>query len=524
MQTQWTNQLLNATHANKLDLNELFFLNMATADNFEIIKHLSKQEQLIVSEYLKKFKPIGLNKNSDYKEESLFEILIAEKNISDSELSKRLGVKRIDMLKTNLFSKITEALIQDKFITNSDIFSKNDQNTYKLKKQILAIRILYRNLTRDKTNSILKLLEELIKNSIKHEAYEITVEALQLKKYTIGIRLGMSEFEKINRDVEHYKFAQIAVYSATDDYSKFILHNEFQKKYSEKEIDVQLSNTIKRIQHDFKITNSDQVNYFLQTLILAQIERKKEYKKAIKQCNDMIKFIKNSEVVYRKERIGFILDYVSQFKVFLGDYKGAAIEAKKAQQYYLENSFHSLVSMEQEFYAHFYNNNFEKAMNSINLMLDHAHADSGQFRKSKFIYYKVCVLFKLNQFQQAWNYLKNTLEIETDKARWNIALRILNIQIFIELNKINEASRSLEALRKHIERNKKVEMTTKRDELIVTALRIIEKDGFQFNTNRKELIEYVGKLEQNETELSWTHYTTELIPFHIWLNSIKKIN
>jgi ribosomal protein S8 len=175
---------------------------MATADNFEIIKHLSQQEQIIVNEYLKKFKPIGLNKKNEYKEELLFQILSKEKNVSDAELSKRLEVKRIDMLKSNLFTKIIEALTQDRFISNVELFSKNDQTVFKLKKQLLAIRILYRNLTRDKTNSILKLLDELIKNAIKNEVYEITIEALQLKKYTTGIRFGIKEFEKIDSEIE----------------------------------------------------------------------------------------------------------------------------------------------------------------------------------------------------------------------------------------------------------------------------------------------------------------------------------
>ena len=247
---------------------------MATADNFEIIKHLSQQEQIIVNEYLKKFKPIGLNKKNEYKEELLFQILSKEKNVSDAELSKRLEVKRIDMLKSNLFTKIIEALTQDRFISNVELFSKNDQTVFKLKKQLLAIRILYRNLTRDKTNSILKLLDELIKNAIKNEVYEITIEALQLKKYTTGIRFGIKEFEKIDSEIEFYKLTQTALYKATDEYSKLALHNEFQKKYSEKELDNQLSSAIKRTQSDFKNTKSNQI-YIKKALSTSKLHKLK---------------------------------------------------------------------------------------------------------------------------------------------------------------------------------------------------------------------------------------------------------
>ncbi len=114
-----------------------------------------------------------------------------------------------------------------------------------------------------------------------------------------------------------------------------------------------------------------------------------------------------------------------------------------------------------------------------------------------------------------------SLEIEKDKTRWNISLRILNIMLFIELNKINEASRALESLRKHTARQTKEEEIKPRDVLIVKLLRELEKEGFEFQAKNSKIANMLKELSEKDTPLSWEHYSAELIPFHKWLEGKK---
>jgi tetratricopeptide (TPR) repeat protein len=144
-------------------------------------------------------------------------------------------------------------------------------------------------------------------------------------------------------------------------------------------------------------------------------------------------------------------------------------------------------------------------------------ADTGGYRKSKFIYYQACVLFATKQFKEALQLLNKSLDIEKDKTGWNIALRTLNILVFIELNKINEAARALEALRKYMERLTKSDEVKQRDILIIKLLREIEKDGFRLNQKNMIASKLLKELSEKNKPTSWNYYTPELIPFHEWV-------
>jgi len=120
------------------------------------------------------------------------------------------------------------------------------------------------------------------------------------------------------------------------------------------------------------------------------------------------------------------------------------------------------------------------------------------------------------------DYLKISLEIEQDKTRWNISLRILSIMLFIELYKHNETEHALESLRKYMERATKNDEISPRDILIVKTLRELEKDNFEFRSKNTTITKMLNDLSAKDTPLSWEHYSSELIPFHKWLEAKKK--
>ncbi|MBN8697055.1 MAG: hypothetical protein J0L87_11035 [Bacteroidetes bacterium] len=492
----------------------------------DLVKFLSKDEQEIVLSYLNTIKPIGLNKKKNYKEKELFELFNKPEahSLTQQELRKKLKIDRIDMLKSNLFTKVVEAITFEKHINNQKIFSRNDSIIFSLKKEMLAIRILYRNITKNKSEPLFAWLENLIHKAIEHEVYDVVIEALLLKKYSISLRKGIKEFDKINSKIEHFRYCNTALYNATDDYTKLILNNEFQEHYSLEEIKTLLKSAIIRLEKDYKSTGSEQINYYLQILLLANYEKEKKYRNAIAQCKKIIALLKKNSIIFRQERVGFVLDHMSQFQVYISEYSKAAISALKAQSYYLENSFFTLVSKEQEFYAHFYDGNLIKANICTNILLNHPLADTGEFRKAKFIYYKACILFEEKEYATAWKILKNNLEIEKDKNRWNISLRILCIQLFIELKKLDEATRGIEALRKHISRQSKNNTIRERDHIILNCLKELEKNGYNFNAKNFRLKILLKELTGERKKNHWEHYSHELVKFHTWLESklIKK--
>ncbi|MGQ0827537.1 MAG: hypothetical protein ACT4ON_03975 [Bacteroidota bacterium] len=491
---------------------------MANTHINQFIQNLSENEIKLVEEHLQKLKPLFNNESDEeIKYLTVFKLLTTNKNkiFTDDEILKHVPSGRIAALKTNLYQKVLEAFSFDKHISNTGIFNEYDSISFILKKRLLIFKILLRSSNQGKTEALHELLNEIINTAKEYEIYEVLTEALASKKYFKGIRVGIKEFDKINEEIDLYNHCTRAMYNAADCYYRLILNNDFIKSFSKKELDNYFSSTIKQMEFDYKKTKSQQVNYYLHIMYFAKCEREKKYSEAIEYCNKIITMLKKSKVIYRKERMGFILDNICQLKIYTGDYDSAAADAKKAQEYYIKNSFEYIMSKEQELHAYLYINE-TKALVCIGELLEHSLIDTGEFRKSKYVYYKACVLFISKDYKGTLDLLKTSLEIEKDKTRWNISLRILNIMVFIELNKINEASSYLEALSKHIQRSIKEEEIKPRDILIVQLLRKLEKEGFNYDPKNAKVANMLKELSEKDTPLSWEHYSTELVPFHKW--------
>lgn len=494
---------------------------MANNHIISFIQSLSVTETKIVDDYLQKSQPLISDEAKIVtKEYEFFKFIISNKSISisDEDIHNAFEIKDLSNLKINLYNKVLEAFTFDKYISNP-LFNDNSKLIFKLKKKILVLRILLHNPNQNRSDAIEDLFNEIINDAKKNELFDVLIEALTAKKYFISIRLGLDEFNKIGKEIDFYDSTNKALYHATDCYYKLIMNSDFVKSLSKKELEKYLTTSIKQIKSDFNKTESQQINYYLHILQFAYFEHLQDFKKAIEVCNKLVGILKNNKIIYREERMGLAYINLSHYKTFLGNYKEAKSSVTAAQEYYPENSFNYLKSIEQEFYINFYCKEYDKALICVNKLLNHSLADTGEFRKSKFTYYEACILFATRKYKEALGLLNKSLEIEKDKARWNVALRILNIQIFIDLNKLNEASNSLESLRKYLERTSKSDEVKERDVLIVKLLREIEKEGFTLQKDNASTSKILKELSIKDKPTSWEHFSPELIPFHEWLGS-----
>lgn len=492
---------------------------MANLHIISFIKGLSPLEIRLIEEHLNKTQALFEEGDYEAMEVKLFKYIIAHKHetITDEAITLHTGTKRVTDLKTNLFAKVLEAITQDKYISNTELFNQNDIVSFILRKKLLVCKVSIRISNSDKTETIQLLLDEIIDEAKEFELFEILVEALNTKKFFIGNRKGLAEFDKLNNEIEFAADCNWALTHANDFYFKLILNNDFVKALTKNEVDDLIVSAIKQMEDDYKRTKSEQINYYLHIMRFAYAERQKDYDAAIEFCNKLVAILKKHKAIRRNERMGFVHDNLSFFKTFQGKYADAVKDVKHAQKYYIENSLNHAVSKEHEFSLHFYNQDYEAANKCLNALLSHSQIDTGEFRRSKYTYYRACVYFAEKNFREALLLLNESLEIEKDKSRWNISLRILNIMIFIELNKIDEASTSLEALRKYMERTGKTDEVRPRDVLIVKLLRELEKNNFEPQTDNKAASKMLQQLSEKDSDTSWEYFSSELLPFHEWL-------
>lgn len=499
---------------------------MAAIHIVKFIQSLNEKEVQVIDDYIQSIYLLSGSNTEESKQIKLFRYITSNKDklLTDSELSKHVLTANLASLKYLLSEKIYDALLLSKHIENKAVFNQREQIVFGLKKKILLIKALFRTLNQGRIETVNFLVMETIKVSKEDQVYDILIEALILQKHIKGVRLGFEEFKKINTEIAFYENCFRCVQEACDAYYRLILNHEFINSLTKKELDDHLKSSIKKMENDYKATKSQEVDYFMHIFKIALFENEKNFLQAIFYCKKLLSLLKNSKVLYSKDREGFAIGNLSIFNVYTGNFKAAATHAKNAQQLHINNSFNYLTLKEQEFYANFYAGNYKEATKCVSELLEHSLADTGGYKKSKFIYFEACILFATKQFKEALQLLNKSLEIEKDKTGWNIALRTLNILVFIELNKINEASRSLEALRKYIERLTKSDEVKQRDVLIIKLLREIEKDGFRFDPKNANATKMLKELSEKDKPVSWNYYTPELIPFHEWVKgtAVKK--
>lgn len=493
---------------------------MAAVHIVKFIQSLNEKEIQVIDDHIQSIYLLsGSNSTEESKQLKLFRFVSGNKNrtLTDAELIKHVSTSNLASLKYLLSEKIYDALLLNKHIQNKSIFSPREQIVFTLKKKILLIKSLSRTLNQGRIETVNFLLSETIKTSKENEVFDVLTETLIIQKHLIGLRAGISEYEKINKQIIFYDKCYKCVQNANDAFYTLILNQEFINSLSKKSLEQHIKNSIKQLEIDYKETKAQEVNYYMHILKIALYENEKDFKQALEYCKKLLAMVKNSTALYSKDRIGFAMGNLSLLNVFLNRFKEAATHAKNAQQFHIINSLNYLTLKEQEFYALWYAGNYKPANKCIEEMLEHSMSDTGGYRKSKFIYYQACVFFTAKQFKEALQLLNKSLEIEKDKTGWNIALRTLNILVFIELDKINEASRALEALRKYMERLTKSDEVKQRDILIIKLLREIEKDGFRFNPKNANAAKMLKELSEKNKPTSWNYYTPELIPFHEWV-------
>jgi hypothetical protein len=112
-------------------------------------------------------------------------------------------------------------------------------------------------------------------------------------------------------------------------------------------------------------------------------------------------------------------------------------------------------------------------------------------------------------------FLENLQPIEYKAINQYIRSNIFNaresktLEVFEQLSKEKSVS--------YLERNKKDEKIRLRDKLILSTLRELKKNFFEYNPQNKTLAKLVQRLTAKKTSASWEHFTPELIPFHEWL-------
>jgi tetratricopeptide (TPR) repeat protein len=483
-----------------------------------LIQNLHPSEVEIVRTSLKSYYS---KEESDFKTLKLFDYLLSSRKAVPDANACSLHVygkpkdNTIDKLASRLKSKVLDALTLDVNIERRGVTDELDASVVKVKKKMMQFLFLYRS--RGHQGLTHQLLDDIIAYSKKYEIYEAIVESLRFKKYFKGFAKGLDDFNKLNEDISFYQHCANAVDKANDYYYSLIIRSDFHGNIDKRERQKQLEESISELTREYKYTGSSALGYYLKLLELAYLHDMEDMYRAREVCRELLEIIKKSKAVYRKQRIGFAYGNMAQCDLFLGDYESAIRNVRALLDYTPGKGVNYAVGKELEFNALFYGNQLEDASKVLEALLSVTASQQGDFRVAKFRFYYANVLFKQGNFKGALRELLQNAELSKDKIGWEIAIRVLTIMTYIELDGLDEAEKQVDSLRKHMDRHEKKTDIRVRDQLILKQLQRLQKRGFTFGKPGSEDVKTLQLLSSTEKKYKWEPLTPELIPFHSWL-------
>jgi len=202
-----------------------------------------------------------------------------------------------------------------------------------------------------------------------------------------------------------------------------------------------------------------------------------------------------------------------------GELEKALIYSKKAMVYFEESSYNCFVAEEIKFRAEFFGGSYHEANKT--LTASKCTPAEGRFPLilCKHQYYKACLLFKEGKYKQSIKILGGLKLLEKDKRGWNIAIRVLLVLNFLELQEVDVCAAQISSFRKYIERLMKTGDILPRYIYINKLLVRLWKNSLDFKRTYNEESKLIEKLNSEEVGYRWSEKSPELVVFHEWFSS-----
>lgn len=484
----------------------------------QLIQKMSKEERRVARNFLTAFSIRGTD--APNQAVKLLDLLVRE-NPHEPPLDDRAieilvygknSGTAFPRLILRLRDKLAESLTLSVNLERPNAYSERGKALHEIRKCLSQAQILQ---SRGAWDLALTYIEYCITLGEKYEHYEELASSIRVKLDMIAAESGKEALAK-----ESHRFARAlrciqATKRALELYHTLGSHIEFSSGPTSLE---SLKNNIDSLQIEFESTGSVTVAFYLNYLEVHLSQELGLFKNASSILKRQIELITHPALNSPTRLVGAYLN-LAWNEVYTRKFGSALKFSALAKSLSHNQHYHVFRCLDIDYHCHFYQGNFDLALNTINSILKLDRSTNAEFRIGKREYQKACVLFMLGRHEEVHKLLSNINPIETDIEGWNIALRMLYIMNDIELKESEYAATRIENLRKILDKLKKHEKQNPRDVLKFEILRTLVNTRFDFVETRKRQGEELKKLSATQGETRWKIVSPELIIFEQWFES-----
>lgn len=478
-----------------------------------LIGCLSPEEQSTFRSFLTSFDSRGEKFNS--KSVKLLDLLCSRNDLSDHEVEFFVYGKRSTTAFSRLLirfrDKLVESLLFEINIRREGAYSEQFRYLFEVRRKISSGQIL---VGRGLYDIALFLYDTAVETCIRYEFYEELLQVLRLKMQLAALTEGAAAYLKIIREYQKYEKCCSAAFAAFCDYNLLVGETGFKGRQDDHSRF--LLHSISRMRHDYEVTGSANVAFYLYYLEAQHFQELHFYRHARKSLLRLAALVEKTPAVYAAYRLGNVLTNLADNDIYLHQFERAVETCSRARPLLQAGSFNDFQCLETEFYGLFYCGQYEAAKSILEELLTADNEKNASFRAGRRRYLMACTLFLMGEFREAHELLSEQNEIERDREGWNVGVRILSIINDIERSLHDNAGKKIENARKHLRKLEQQEKLRRREQLIYEVLRELDNSSYDFKSVYQALSGHFAELRSQDSDTRWLVHSPEMIIFHEW--------
>lgn len=448
-----------------------------------------------------------LNSNNDYTESEIQQKLYGKTNIEPRTFTKLIERFREKMYESNYL---------DVNLYREDVNSPYFMGLMEAKKLIgLSYNVAARGVS---NKEMIRILKRGVSLSEKFELYDEWICFVNLKfllnaslfpdNDPAGLLIEMKNLQQRKNTLNE---AQYFVYK---------LIRTFQDQSSiRKDIRDDLFDAIEKLEHENKSLFSWNVYYNIALLKLQLIHTDEKYDDAEVLLHELITNLQSQPSLKQFTRIAEAYTNLAATQMNNFKFTDAVNSNEEALRFPGLRPSDKNYYKESLAFLNIYLGHYAKSNKALKEIIAEDLIGNTEEELSRRKYLLAATLFLQGEYKKSNFQLQDTKEIENEKEGWNIGIRLLQIFLTLETEKVDLADQRIESLRKHIERTSKMKSVRKRDVVIFRILRHLAMNGFDFKETWLDKKKDFLLLQSDKPDYKWIPRSHELIVFHQWFES-----
>jgi hypothetical protein len=424
-----------------------------------------------------------------------------------------------------LFVRFSQRLIEslsfdDNLEENNSIYSPSVLAVIRVRKLLVDIQCLIsRGSGQDK-----KELKILAKNAIRicvdYELFDelIILQKIYYEEFAYQDFSSYLEGKTLLLDLSNLNQKSSLILKSKVHVFELIYDHQFK---SRQQIDQKLvlSKAIVELEDDLKFNEISLIRYNLYLLKTQLAHYNYDFKLAVVILTELANFLINSKAVFAKFRLLNCYMNLSYTQLFLFKFNEALYTNNLAYPLLDEQriDFRNFYA-ENEIFIHIYLQNYKQAEEIALRILNSGYSISS-INNYRCNYLLAVTYFLSKRYKESFRLLQDTKEIENDKEGWNLGVRMLQIYLTLDTDKVDLADQRIASLRKHIDRTSKLKTVRKRDIVILRIVNHLSRSGFDFKEVWEDRKKDFALLRSSDRDYLWEPRTHEMIVFDQWFES-----